>query len=360
MAVETRLLRRLAVRTARRYRARCKESHTLAFSGKKPRAGRCLPRRGRVLTPSVRRLFPLGRPDVAPIPLRLLTAPARLSPAGWRRPIKKQGHRSPHLWPDQGSSGRFVHPGEGGRVLLYPPSLSPVNARLPWRAPTEIGLGKGGALLPPHHPLLPSAPAGALPEGTALVALARCQAHQQEIQGEDAEDCAMEFVLRLLQNRRPGREDRLSAAYLQVCARNHARNFRRGARRYRRRIQEDGSALAHEGEIPAAGRSLLSPLLQEEFWQQIAGALARLDPLPRRVFLAFYLEGRAAGEIAAHTGRSVNAVALTLRRARQQLRRLLERQGITEGDLRAYLALTGEPVGAPHPRAGAAVGEERR
>jgi RNA polymerase sigma factor (sigma-70 family) len=157
--------------------------------------------------------------------------------------------------------------------------------------------------------------------------------------GEDAEDCAMEFVTRSLEPSSVPAAEKTSfyarPGYLRRCAINYLLNFSR-ARLRRQNRERTGEAAAIRADRTES--SLEARLLKRAFWQQVATVLALLAPVSCQIFLSSHLDGETIKELAASFDRTPHAVEQTLSRTRSRLRLLLERQGITESQLREYLA----------------------
>lgn len=69
-------------------------------------------------------------------------------------------------------------------------------------------------------------------------------------------------------------------------------------------------------------------------------ALAKMDPVPQKIFLRHHLDGDTVDDLATAFGRTPHAIHQTLLRARKHLRAALERQGLTEAELLDCLTKT--------------------
>jgi RNA polymerase sigma factor (sigma-70 family) len=152
---------------------------------------------------------------------------------------------------------------------------------------------------------------------------------------EDAEDCAMEFVLRLLRLPPP---ETYSSAWLHRCAYNHACNYVRTLRR--RRQREVCSAAQSESQAdqlhayPASNPGPKTLTLRKELWRQLAKALEQLSPSQRELFVRYHLRHQNISQLAARFQRTPHAIEVSLSHTRQRLATLLRQVGWTEADAR--------------------------
>lgn len=187
--------------------------------------------------------------------------------------------------------------------------------------------------------------------------VAQTQARRQGLRGEAAEDCALEFVERMLLAddwralRPPGQEqvDRQrtppepsSEAWLRRCAGNFARNVHRRDVRLSQRERVWPEWRDDEGEGPdwepvALQETPEARLLRSELAQRIEAAARRLTPAQRELFERILVDEESVGEVAASLGRTPHAVSQALLTLRQRLRGLLERQGLDERAVEEYL-----------------------
>lgn len=167
----------------------------------------------------------------------------------------------------------------------------------------------------------------------------RRRARRLGLSPEDADDCAVAFVEREL--RREAGGGALSSRQ-PVCAENFVRDFRRVLVRrwlHERSWQEN----ARLGEPPAApdlpdtAPGPESCLLRGEFWRAMRVVLKHLDPVQRKMFLRHRLRGQSIQELVAWSGLTPHVVEQRLYRARERLREILLRRGLTEAELRSYL-----------------------
>lgn len=187
-----------------------------------------------------------------------------------------------------------------------------------------------------------------------VLVVAQSRARRQGLRGEAAEDCALEFVERMLLRNdwaaigpaqalagAPSRCE-VSEAWLRRCADNFARNvLRRGRRISRRELpwperkSDDGESRAWEG--PATGETPETRLLREEVGRQVWEAVRRLTPAQQDLFERHFLRGVSVGEMAEALGRSPHAVSQALLTLRIRLRGILVRQGLDEEEAWKHL-----------------------
>jgi RNA polymerase sigma factor (sigma-70 family) len=187
-----------------------------------------------------------------------------------------------------------------------------------------------------------------------ILAVARHHARLFGIPTDDLEDCAMDFLERML------RAKHITAyltihqshreAWLHRCAINHASNYRRSLSRRRSHevpwpttcdVDEAFSLTEFIDDSPGPEVRVLT----REFWQRADSVVGGLRPDHKRCFVRHYLFLEPVREIAARDQKSQAAVSKTLQRARKRLRVVAERMGITEGDMRTYLVCV--PRAAP-------------
>jgi RNA polymerase sigma factor (sigma-70 family) len=126
---------------------------------------------------------------------------------------------------------------------------------------------------------------------------------------EEAQDCAMELITRLITQKYlvP------SYRWLYRCARNAAIN-------YRVQRERQSKILATPAMLPESRLSTpLDTLIEQE---RVEYLLSKLDQEPRRIFCCC-LEGYSVAEIAELVGKTPNAVRLVLTRCRRKLRKVL-------------------------------------
>lgn len=105
-----------------------------------------------------------------------------------------------------------------------------------------------------------------------------------------------------------------------------------------RGIACDGAA--EEQEWPAETATPEQQLLRGEFWRIIEQAISRLTSLQQEYVHQRYVQGIPLREVAQASSRSTEAAEQIVFRARVRLRKILQAHGISESDLREYLALT--------------------
>lgn len=175
--------------------------------------------------------------------------------------------------------------------------------------------------------------------GDALV-LVRRYGRRAGLDVEDAEDCAAQFVERMLMISPPASG---AGMWLRRCARNHAIDCVRAQKRrltheccWPETVSDGGQPSAWD--YPDGRRDVDADLMRDEFWQRLLVALAQLDLVPQQIFLRYHLDGDSVVRLAAAFNRTPHAVEQTLLRARKRLRAVLERQGLTEAELLQFLA----------------------
>lgn len=163
---------------------------------------------------------------------------------------------------------------------------------------------------------------------------------------EDAQDCAQETVVRMLEAYGPALEPRAPVrhlhAWLRACARHHVVDFARRLAAERQftipspeAVGADGSPLAWE--VPDAAPTPEGALEHEELWRQVVSALDRLDTLSYRCIVRRCLIGQPVEEIAKATRQTANHVYRILARAGHRLQVLLAEDGLTVVDMRRWL-----------------------
>lgn len=209
-----------------------------------------------------------------------------------------------------------------------------------------------------HPHLFISGAAGKVALVPYLLYLARRHAACRQVHPDDIEDCAIEFVLHMLQNEgralRPDSQGVCSTAWLHRCADNYAQNFRLKLTRRQARTQpleglgkygdsggEQSAPKDVYGNIPDCIPTPEEYLLRGELRQHVAAALADLQPLPRYLFLRHCLDVETLQALAQEIGKTPDAVRMIIARVRKQLQQRLCRQGMTEADLRGLLPRSG-------------------
>lgn len=193
--------------------------------------------------------------------------------------------------------------------------------------------------------------AGAPAYSTQIFAIALFQASRAGLQREDAQDCAMDFVVRLLgkqeasKNTVPEPLVGRTAAWLQRCAHNHACNYARSLSRRRQREQSWTDRFGANGDLAEETRMATGPgprtlVLRRELWKQIATALERFTPDQREIFIRFHIRRENTRELAVRFKRSPHAVEECLSNVRKRLATLLRSYGWTEEETQLLFRAT--------------------
>lgn len=205
-----------------------------------------------------------------------------------------------------------------------------------------------------------------------ILQVAQARARRQGIVGEAAEECALQFLERMLQrtwqalhppNARPAGGDVSSAggdvseAWLRRCADNFARNVRRHWTRVHRWEARWPDWAGPEGERQdwdcPDGDANSNPevrLLREELLGRIHAAAQQLTPAQQFLFERYFLDDASIPSLAAATGQTPHAISQSLSNIRKRLRAILERQGLDEQVAREYIQLTSyETLRFPFP-----------
>ena len=158
----------------------------------------------------------------------------------------------------------------------------------------------------------------------------------------------MEFVEKLFVERqtvlRAHQKQAGFDCWVQRCAHNHAQDYRRRLtathKRETRPCWQDKDTDQESPREQASNASDAHVLVTRcEVRQHILKAANHLTPLSRELFLAHFLSDRSWTEIALATGRTPDAIRITVGRAAKQIRVTLTQQGVTEQDAEDYLAL---------------------
>lgn len=171
----------------------------------------------------------------------------------------------------------------------------------------------------------------------ALTVATRC-AKRYGLDADVADDCAMEFVARMLTKTGWGNAHEQkcvpSAAWIYRCAVNHTIDFTRA--NHRRRQHEGFSLDTLEDDslaVDSCSPSCHARFLQSWCHEQIISAINHLGTRQRRAFVAHYLYEVPIRDVAAALDLAPHAVEQLLFRARRRLRDLLTRQGFSQVDL---------------------------
>lgn len=191
-----------------------------------------------------------------------------------------------------------------------------------------------------------------------ILAITRRAALRSGLGSEDAEDCALAFVGRVLLDdseaalRPPGSSPKASGfcpAWVWRCAVNHARDVRRRQRRMAEAERPwpeienpDGGVAPWDPPADTPGPEAL--LLRRRASEAVRRAIGRLSSDSGAAFLRHHVGGECVRDVASAAGRTPHAVEQSLLRSRVRLRDLLERQGLDAEALRLAFA--------PAPEAG--------
>jgi|SRR5579871_5041220 len=187
--------------------------------------------------------------------------------------------------------------------------------------------------------------------GSTLYSIGLKCARQLGLRSVDAEDCAMEFVLKMLRHDsrcEPGRGTSTSSRWTYRCAMNHTRNFHRAVKLRQRRhcewpFRSDTEGEGEPGDWPALQLSQDAYLLNGELWSIIENALTVLPTYTRLLFIDRYIHDMTIERLALFHGCSTNAIEQALLRARRRLKKQLVLQGYNETEIRDYLCITLAP-----------------
>jgi RNA polymerase sigma factor (sigma-70 family) len=172
-------------------------------------------------------------------------------------------------------------------------------------------------------------------------------ARREGLAWEDAQDCAQECVVRLLE-RYPDLCPPISLhdldAWLRAAARHDVADYDRHLASGRRHVLppadsgQNGSGVSLLEAIPDPRDELELAFARAQFWEAIVPALDALDTRAHVCFIRRYLLHQAVTRIAAAEHLTPNHVSQLLRRARQRMARWHKRRGTTEADLRGLLS----------------------
>jgi len=197
-----------------------------------------------------------------------------------------------------------------------------------------------------------------------VLRLAEACAERQGLRGEAAEECALQFLERLLLQCTwrtlqppPAAKAGLPEAWLRRCADNFAKNMRRQRSRIHRHeapwpewAGSEGDS--HTWDCPAVDDTPEESLLRQELARRIRQATKQLTPSQQLLFEHHYVEGASVTRLAEGTGQTPHAVSQSLFNIRKRLRAILERQGLGEDAARDYLnAASCERLRFPFPSA---------
>jgi RNA polymerase sigma factor (sigma-70 family) len=180
-----------------------------------------------------------------------------------------------------------------------------------------------------------------------LLRVARFHAGRRGLTADEAEDCAVAFVERMLRKAGQAVPRELPghcfAAWLHRCAANFATSYCRARAPLGQNECPWPETLDANGSRQPwdCADNALTPeasLLREEFWRRMTAALEQLSPAMRELLVRHHLHDECIQEIAVSSGRTPHAVEQTLVRARRRQRAILERMGLSEPELRVYIA----------------------
>lgn len=132
-----------------------------------------------------------------------------------------------------------------------------------------------------------------------LLRVSRFQANQLGLDGEDMEDCAIEFVEHMLLPRTRNRTQHLAtpwtAAYVHRCARNHAIDYHRKLRRKcDRQVFSSGNDATPECDFDVDS-SPDTALLYAEFWGIMRSSFGQLGDVAHDLVIQRYLHNKRIG-----------------------------------------------------------------
>jgi RNA polymerase sigma factor (sigma-70 family) len=189
--------------------------------------------------------------------------------------------------------------------------------------------------------------------GRQAYAIGYFQASRVGLQHDDAQDCAMDFVIKAL-----GREFAEIAltsktAWLHRCAYNHALNYSRTISRRRQREQSWTERYGEDAEREANARPAAVPgprtlTLRKELWHQVAAAVQRLTPMQQELFVRHHFRHQTARELAAMFDRTPHAMEESLSNIRRRLAALLRSSGWTDEETQALFKMS--PLPEPPPK----------
>jgi len=187
----------------------------------------------------------------------------------------------------------------------------------------------------------------------ALEKIAAYCAGKAGVGADEIQDCAMTFVEGRLAIANPD-APLPPAAWLYRCAANFAHNWRKKEQRRAAREAafasscEDGSrsgdGLTQDEGLPER------KLVHQELRKRVARAVAKLPPGEQDLYQRCHIDGQEIEAIARDRGKTRNSVDQAVHRMRRHLRAQLERDGLTEEELRDYIATISPPPQKPRTR----------
>ncbi len=146
---------------------------------------------------------------------------------------------------------------------------------------------------------------------------------------DDAEDVVQESLWKAMRRLRDYREEAAFSTWLTRITVNHAIGWVR-----KRNVRPEGHTVEGEESLPELFERLRAPgpspeevCQAEELRSLVKQAVERVDPKYRIPFCRYALEERSYREIAEELGVPITTVKTRIHRARQMLRRALERHG---------------------------------
>ena len=181
-----------------------------------------------------------------------------------------------------------------------------------------------------------------------ILQIVRSRAKRANLVEEDAEDCAMAFLLHLflyLQNHPADwSQAKMPDAWLFKCADNWVMKASRSERRKRLREQPLVFETIFSDEDLCVLLEIHSPLpspeasaLHAELIHRILHSVASLAPVQQELFKRHFLEDETVGELAQDSDRTPNAIYQAIWSLRQRLSLLLDRAGLSRQEAWDYL-----------------------
>jgi len=190
------------------------------------------------------------------------------------------------------------------------------------------------------------------PTDQDILQLVYRQARGLGLSREDAQDCAQEFLLRLLSHPSAHRE---SPSWLHRCIHNFACNYLRGIVRRRateQRAADSGHVRgARTGLVPSAQPGPRTIVMQKDFTTQIRSLLTQFTADQQDLFVRYHLRNQDLSRLAARQGRSLHALQQSLYSMHKRLARLLIERGWSENDARQlFVPRAPQPIQQSHFR----------
>lgn len=187
---------------------------------------------------------------------------------------------------------------------------------------------------------MPNSDTELAPSNEQVLAAGYYQAMRLGLPREEAQDCAMDFVVHML-SMPMELSSAKSSAWLHRCAHNYACNFGRSlARRRKRESAWDDELLQ---ELPTSGPGPKTQFIRKEMWNQVIVALQNLTPDQREMFVRHHLRDESVPDLAKRFKRTPHAVEECLSNIRRRLPSLLQHQGWTEDETRMLFGASRRP-----------------